>query len=320
MKIFPCSAYPEHNALDTLRHSATLDQNNAHQLCSNPEEADIIFFVEDAHFDDYLYSKLTAHPYVEQWRDKCFMYNEVDTPYNVLAGLYCSMPHWSFEKNNQQAFPYIKTPNPYIKDIYANNKATERPLLFSFVGRACNGLRKRMIKTSRKQGGTIIDTSDFNVWDSSDWEKQQQGGVFARTMAQSKYVLCPRGLGTSSFRLFESMQAGRAPVIISDSWVPPNHSDWSFVIRIKEREMNTLSQRLSAVAGEAIERGQAGREIWKKHYAPDQIFHTACENLRELKNSTTPSKGAISIIRHGQVCLNDKIARVAAQLRPFSGV
>ncbi|MGB0866930.1 MAG: exostosin domain-containing protein, partial [Granulosicoccaceae bacterium] len=255
MKIHLCSAYREHNALDIFLRAAALDQNNEHQSCDNPEEADVILFVEDAHFDDYLYKKLITHPYLRHWRHKCYMYNEVDSPWSVLPGLYCSMPQWSFEPGRQRAFPYAATPNARIQSLFSTCANTERSLLFSFVGTGCNNLRKRMIKTGLDQGGTIIDTSGFNVWDCDEEEKQRQGKVFATTMAQSKFVLCPRGLGTSSFRLFETMQAGRAPVIIADSWVAPNQSDWSFAIRIQENALDTLSDRLLAQADEAIERG-----------------------------------------------------------------
>lgn len=318
MKIHLCSAYPEHNALDKFQRAAEIDQIKAHQVCDNPEEANIILFVEDAHFDDYLFKQLSNHAYIQRWPHKCFMYNEVDQPWTVLPGLYCSMPHWCFETNHQRAFPYAATPNQRIQDIYTQHAAIERSVLFSFVGTGCNPLRKRMIKSGREQGGTIIDTSGFNVWDCTEEEKQQQGETFANTMAKSKFALCPRGLGTSSFRLFETMQAGRAPVIIADAWVPPNHSDWSFAIRIKESELDTLSDRLASVADEAIDRGEAARAVWEKHYAPEHFFHSACNNLQEIKDTPDKSRRAIiSTIRREQVRLAAASNSIASRLRVY---
>lgn len=318
MKIHLCSAYPEHNALDKFRRAAALDQNKEHQLCDKPEEADIILFVEDAHFDDYLYTQLTKHEYLKRWRHKCFMYNEVDQPWTVLPGLYCSMPQWCFETKLQRAFPYAATPNQRIQDIYTQHSSSERSVLFSFVGTGCNALRKRMIKKGRAQGGTIIDTSGFNVWDCTTEEKQQQGETFASTMAKSKFALCPRGLGTSSFRLFETMQAGRAPVIIADSWVAPDHSDWSFAIRVKENELDSLSDRLASAAYEAVERGEAARAVWETHYAPEQFFHSACNNLQEIKdNAAENTRPIISAIRREQVRLAAASASIASALRVY---
>src|SRR2546423_4170060 len=35
----------------------------------------------------------------------------------------------------------------------------------------------------------------------------------------SKFILCSRGVGTSSVRLFDTMRMGRVPVILSDQWL-----------------------------------------------------------------------------------------------------
>ena len=36
-------------------------------------------------------------------------------------------------------------------------------------------------------------------------------------LRQSKFVICPRGVGTSSIRLFECLRAGRVPIIVAIS-------------------------------------------------------------------------------------------------------
>jgi len=47
-------------------------------------------------------------------------------------------------------------------------------------------------------------------------ELQSYKQNYARLIANSKFVLCPQGVGPSSLRLFETLLMGRAPVIISD--------------------------------------------------------------------------------------------------------
>jgi len=54
MKIYLTSAYSEHPTLDVVKRLTTLDSVQAHEVCDSPEEADLILFVENAHFDDYL--------------------------------------------------------------------------------------------------------------------------------------------------------------------------------------------------------------------------------------------------------------------------
>ena len=84
MKLFLTSAYEVHTMLDALLAYAESDVVRHHQICSRPEDADIILFVEDGQFDDYLYKRLSMHTLVKRFPDKTFMYNEVDKPWCCL--------------------------------------------------------------------------------------------------------------------------------------------------------------------------------------------------------------------------------------------
>ena len=71
-------------------------------------------------------------------------------------------------------------------------------------------------------------------------------------MLQLDLILCPRGEGTSSIRLFESLRMGRPPVIISDQWVPPEGPAWdTFSVRIPERRIHTIPDRLTELEHQA---------------------------------------------------------------------
>ncbi len=276
MKLYLTSAYDSHDLLDRLLELAARDVEGRHQLCGSPSEADAILFVENTHYDDYAFCDVITHPLVSRYPEKVFMYNEADKPWCVLPGLYCSMSSRFIQFNRQVGFPYIKTPNPYISDV--RNWDTEKKWLFSFVGSASHNCRKQVIALADNSKG-IKDTSDFNVWDSSDPERQMQGMNFAQTMAESRFMLCPRGIGTSSYRLFETMEAERAPVVISDHWVPPPHVDWDFVVRVKQRDIKKIPELLRSIADEADERGKAARLAWSQAYGPDVLFDTAAESV-----------------------------------------
>jgi len=289
--------------------------HGTHPLCDTPEDADLVLFVEDAHFDDYLFKQLAQHPLVQTQAPKCFMYNEVDRPWSILPGLYCSMPRWGFESGQQRAFPYAATPNAYIADIHAEAER-EFTSLFSFAGAGCNRLRRRMRRLAIAQGGSIRDTSGFNVWDCSEDEKALEGKAFADTLRSSPFVLCPRGLGTSSFRLFETLQAGRVPVIIADNWVPPAHFPWDFAVHIPENQLHTLASRLQALSGEATERGLAARRAWETHYAPSRYFHTACSDLAQLRvTASHPRKAYLPTLRREHVRITTTATAIANRLK-----
>jgi hypothetical protein len=279
MKLFATSAYETHEMLDTLKEYAAKDRHARHELVDSAADADAILFTENTHFDDYLFSNLSEHPLVKAFPEKVFMYNESDKPWSALPGLYCSMPKRFFQPSKQIAFPYLSTPNEFIKDVYKRD--VERKWLFSFVGSVSHRSRRDVVALGDVSRG-VKDTSEFNVWDCTDDVKAAQGSVFADTMAASWFMLCPRGIGTSSYRLFETLEAGRAPVIMSDQWVPTPHINWDFAIKVREKDIKNIPEILRSVAGEAKERGDAARAAWESAYAPDTMFDTVCESVAWL--------------------------------------
>ena len=279
MKLYLTSAYDTHRTLDALVDRARTDSVGRHELVASPNEADVILFVEDGQFEDYLYREVQHHELVREFPSKTFMYNESDKPWCVLPGLYTCMPARSYDHSRQIAFPYLENPNPYVKEI--NQWQLEPRWLYSFVGSQSHRCRKDVIALADKCEG-VLDTSQFNAWDCDESDKMIQGWRFAEHMARSRYVLCPRGIGPSSSRLFESLEAGIAPVIIADDWVAPPHIDWSFAVRINERDIHTIPEVLESIADEYVDRGRAAREAWESVYAPDRIFDTAVESIGYL--------------------------------------
>lgn len=279
MKILATSAYETHDLLDAFIAMAAQDKFGTHSLCDSAEEADVIVFIENAHFDDYLFKRVRQHSLVKRYPEKTFMYNEADKPWSALPGLYCSMPRRFFQHSKQVAFPYLCTPNEFIKDVHTWDM--EKRWLFSFVGSASHRCRNEVVELSNSSKG-VQDTSEFNVWDCTDDTKAAQGKNFAETMAQSHFMLCPRGIGTSSYRLFETLEAGVAPVIIANQWVPTPHINWDFAVRVDERDIKSIPEILRTVKDEAADRGKAARAAWESAYAADTMFDTAAESLQWL--------------------------------------
>jgi len=279
MKLLATSAYESHGLLDALCEMATQDTKANHTLVDSAEDADAILFVENAHFDDYLFKTVREHELVKRFPEKVFMYNETDNPWSALPGLYCSMPNRFFQPGKQVAFPYLVTPNDFIKHVHTWD--VERRWLFSFVGSASHRSRKKVLALSKTSEG-VHDTSEFNVWDCSKDAKASVGKHFAQTMAESKFMLCPRGIGTSSYRLFETLEAARAPVVIADQWVPTPHIDWDFAVRVSERDINSIPDILRSIEDEAEDRGRAARAAWESAYAPSVLFDTVADSIEWL--------------------------------------
>jgi hypothetical protein len=276
MRVLLVSAWGGGRAFDELKRCASLDRFKVHTLTADPNEADLILFTENVHFDDPEWAKVLDHAHVRDHREKCFLYNEADTPWCVMQGLYCSMPKRAFQPRRQKAFNYLYTMNARLGEA-----AAERRWLYSFMGAANWDARRRILKL-RDDRAVLEDTSTFNIWRGTADVPQRQER-YADVLRQSLYVLCPRGAGTSSYRLFETMRTGIAPVLISDEWVPPDGPDWdAFMLRVPEAQVEQLPEIMRKHEREAVERGIRARLAYERYFSPEVQFHRAVEACRAL--------------------------------------
>ena len=287
MNLLLTSAYATHPCLDALRAVAARTPPRRHALCESAEEADAILFVESVHFDDLRWRRLMRDPRLERHRHKTFLYNESDKPWDVLPGLYCSMTASLFSPERHVPFIYLGMPNGHVDAVA--DRTDERRWLFSFTGAMSHPCRRAILALPHPEG-FLRDTSGFDVWHASDDERERRGREFADVLAASRFVLCPRGIGTASLRLFETLEAGRAPVIIADDWIAPPHIDWSFALRVSERDVASIPALLRAHAAEAEARGRAARAAWLSAYAADALFDTLGDSIEYLLRNGRPHR------------------------------
>ncbi|MBA3830075.1 MAG: FkbM family methyltransferase [Taibaiella sp.] len=92
------------------------------------------------------------------------------------------------------------TPLPKVeKDIYC-----------SYIGANNHPIRSQ-----------LMQYSSIPNWYISD--KKHSMDEFCSILNRSKYVLCPRGYGPTSFRIMEALQYGAIPVYISDRFIIPHN-------------------------------------------------------------------------------------------------
>src|SRR5882724_4036710 len=169
MKVQLVSAFGGGRAYEELTRCAGLDRFKVHRLTENPEEADVILFAETVHFDDPEWRTVRQHPYLERFREKCFLYNESDEPWCVMPGLYCSMPRRSFQPRRQKAFNYLYTMNDKVR----GPASAERRSLYSFMGASNANARRRILKLVDARA-VLEDTSQFNIWVSTTVEERER--------------------------------------------------------------------------------------------------------------------------------------------------
>jgi len=235
------------------------------------------------------------HPLVAAYPEKVFMYNEMDKAWPVLPGLYCSLGSNLVDSGNTIAFPYLAAKNKAIQDIYESD--VQASWLYSFVGSSSHPIRRQML-TLTGRNAKIVDTSTFCVWNPDKESAGTMQSIYSRTMAASKFILCPRGIGPSSLRLYETIEAGRVPVVVSDQWDEPPQINWDFAVRVPESDIDSIPELLAGLEPQWQERAQAARDAWAKAYAPEQIFNTAATDLERLLQSSTSVRSSLAIEIH----------------------
>lgn len=267
--------------LPVFAELAARDRFGAHTLCEDPEEADLILFLDGhQHFRDLELRAIREHPLVKRHREKAFVYSEVDQPWCAMPGLYVAMPRNAFDIQRQRACSYLTLPN--APSAPAPLPGHEETLLFSFMGRAGNRTRERILRL-RHPRACIADTSSADFFGERTDNVEEQKRKYAEVMTRSQFILCPRGAGTSSFRIFETLAAGRVPVIVSDGWVPPRGPDWSrCAVFIPEREVALIGAVIETYQARFLEMGAAAATAWREWFAPDVTFHRMVESLADI--------------------------------------
>ena len=271
-------------AFKRLRESAEHDIFQLHSLTDDPASADLILFVEMGGVSPY-YEEVRRHAYVKKFREKCFMFCQTDKPIAFFPGIYPSIEKSWYSKTRLRAGFYLS--------IEENEFITFAPeisdplYLYSFIGAVNTSHIRQQLNNIQHPRGFFHDTSKEGMpirYNRNREEILKFWKEFADICQQSKFILCPRGTGASSIRLFESMKMGRVPVIISDEWVPPDGPDWhKFSLRIPEKDISKIPQILEKQEIHAIEMGLLARKQWEQWFSEEVCFHNVVEWCLDIK-------------------------------------
>jgi len=280
--------------LQRMRELATLDRSGRYELIDDPSAADLILFMEcsgyEANCGPYL-EGVRRDPVYRRYRSKSLVYSAFDFPIPFVPGIYPSIDRRWYWRSLARPGCYLVGSNVFI-GAYAVQPPVEPRVLASFVGCISNQPVRRRLSEIRSDSILIVDNTDAflaacRAGRQDELDRLKKG--FVETVSRSKFVLCPRGYGASSIRLFEAMEMGRAPVILSDEWVPPEGPDWdAFSIRVAERDVLRVPEILRGSEAASEDLGKAARLAWEEWFSPDQLFRRMCETCEEMLTSRRP--------------------------------
>jgi hypothetical protein len=157
----------------------------------------------------------------------------------------------------------------------------EKPLLCSFVGSNTHNVRSLMTRILQHSPDVRILTDNWNPHVTTN--KQS---LFIETSVQSKFILCPRGYGRSSFRLFEAFQLGCVPVYIWDDieWLPyKDKLDWNrLCVSINIQNIGSLYGILKSISQDKYESMLAYANDCKRWFTYPGVADYIHEKTQEL--------------------------------------
>jgi hypothetical protein len=111
--------------------------------------------------------------------------------------------------------------------------------------------------------------------------------AYARTTLESDYVLCVRGFGNFSFRLYETLCLGRIPLFVDTDCVLPaeDRIDWrALCLVIDESEIDSIAERVAedyaSMTDESMgARQRACRAAWEEHLCSYGFFRGLRDDL-----------------------------------------
>lgn len=273
-----------HGAFLRLKRSALVGTSKNHVVTDDPDCADLILFAELKGVGPY-FELIRRHPFVKQYREKCFLFCSNAFVIPFLPGVYaCIEKRWC-SRRTISGFYLGVSENQFIR--FTDPTAT-LPYLYSFVGSIRNApIRRDLAKVSHPRSFFQDTSADYDrvlYGRMKESEVREFWRRYAEKMEASKFVLCPRGLGVSSVRLFDTMRMGRVPVILSDDWVEPPGPCWKkFSIRIPEHDFAQIPALLEEREPDAVAMGELARKQWEEWFSEEVCFHRVVECCLRIK-------------------------------------
>ena len=254
-----------------------------HQLTNDADKADIVLF-SDGGQEPYFRSIIGSSLFRE-FREKCFVSTQktircrFSREFTLRSKSVGTDPRWE-----RPGF-YVSTGQQFDEQPWLG----ESRCLFSFVGSCCNAAVRKQLLSLHHPRFDLLDTSGKIVPAYTSGDQAAIADLnrrYADSVRRSSFVLCPRGAGCSSLRLFEVMRMGRSPVILSDEWAQPIGPQWDkFAVIVSEKQVFELPRMLSSREEFAEVMGRLARQEWEKWFSMQTFFDTTVDGCLDIQRA-----------------------------------
>ena len=153
---------------------------------------------------------------------------EINKKHNIVTVPLMMTDEWAIINNNENLIPNLRSS---IKDY-----------TFNFVGQ-CNYMDREVFRSLNLENYDFEETSP--IYSLSPKEKADKLIKFLYRISKSRFVFAPRGVGSSSFRAYQSMMVGSIPIITGMNDYPfSKYVNWDQIsIRGDLSELNLLIEK-----------------------------------------------------------------------------
>lgn len=253
------------------------------ERAARPADAEFIIEPEQSH--SFLGGRVfTVAPqsHYHRYPENTFAWDQGDQPTGRLPGLFCSLSRRLADPTRHRGFCYPLRMNRLVRECAPE----EAKYLFGFSGNVTAPLRARLFSTlapEGKSGRALLRQTESIFMRIYSPETDTERARFVDDLRQCRFILCPRGNGLSSIRLFEALEAGRVPVIISDALLLPACVDWSAcAVVVPENSIDQIPALLAAREADWPRLARRARREWERCFANPTMLPTVVAQLRGI--------------------------------------
>ena len=288
-------------------------EDPCHSITDNRDAADVIIHTSGQQLGISSVKSLLRPLSNEDIRH--FVWDWLDRPTGRMSGFYCSLEKSLFRHDRHRTVHYPIPFNELVEEFPQEDVIYN----FGFVGGATAGLRGRLfhkLKPTENRDNAVIRIQGIDFSRVFDRKYTNTKHDYSEFLRKTRFILCPRGYGLGSDRLFELMKAGRVPVIISDRYTLPSGIDWnSCSIRIEENKIDKIPKILELQLQNWSQMARNARLIWHKHFSNEHFFKYMTNNIEEILG-TLPRINLVRQVEYA-VAIGGELA--AHHLRPVLG-
>lgn len=182
------------------------------------------------------------------------------------------------KRRRDVAIPLICSPIPNT----LIPESSQKRFLASFVGsHNSHPCRRRLRELYQNDRDFYFCSQRESKYGPATTQEELQ--EFIKISTESEFMLCPRGYGPTSFRLYEAFQLGAVPVYITgwgkEPWLPwEDEIDWSEIcVVIHETELNGLGDTLRSIPTYKIEQMKAvAQDLFPYYFSMNGV----CKNIQ----------------------------------------